>query len=711
MKHKLSLLSLASLSCFSGHTFATIQGNEVATSLPVLMAASLDIETIQVKGQINSLILSEDIDLTASSSPDMRKQLGLLPGVDINSNGMVTGIIQYRGLFSDRVRVSIDDMLIAGAGPNSMDSPLSQVTGTQGQTITVYTGIAPVSSGAETLGGAIDISDVPISFTNKSEFSFENFASIGWFNNDGESINAKIQGVNKNRYISLSMDYQSADNYEAGNSILIPSTFYDRYSVKLKGGYKTGKHYFNASAALRNTNESGTPTLAMDINYIDSYVAQFNYEFEINDNWSLSTKLFGNNNYHDMDNHSLRANINPQIHRLNSVDSQGRGLDIVLTNDRDSVISEFGLNAESRVHNSYISNPNSSTFFIDNFNEVERQLSSLYAQLTSSRAQTLAGFIDSWELGARLSNVHANADEIGTNMSMMNPNVRTLTQTFNSSDRKRNFTLIDAVAKFGVNISEGFSVQVSAGIKEKAPSYQQLYSWFPLGVSAGLADGRNYIGNLGLTHETANKIDISAYIKGENWIIIPSLYYSDIDNYIIGMPSDNQAANMIAEMQQVQAPLRWENQDATLAGFDLTYKHEFTDRFNLKVVSQYVRGKQTGEIEQDLYRLAPFTSSITLNYQLDNFEFNLISKLVSAQNKVASTQNETPTPGYGVLDLYTSYEFNRHITATFIVENILDKTYANHLSGLNRVKGSQFPTGDKLLSAGRNVGAYLTYVF
>lgn len=711
MKHTLSLLSLATLSTFSTASFATNNANQITSSLPVLMAVSMDIETIQIKGQIDSLILSEEIDLTASSSPDMRKQLSLLPGVDINSNGMVTGIIQYRGLFSDRVRVSIDDMLIAGAGPNAMDSPLSQVTGAQGQTITVFAGVAPVSIGAETLGGAIDISDMPVNFTNKTKYSFENFASLGWFSNDGESIHAKLQGVNKNSYVSVNVDYQTADNYEAGNSTLIPSTFYDRYSVKLKGGYQRGKHNFNASATVRNTNESGTPTLAMDIIFIDSYVAQVNYEYDISDTWSLSTKLYGNNNYHDMNNFSLRPNANLQMHRLNSVDSQGRGMDVVLINEQSSLVSEFGLHAESRVHNSFISNPNNLMFFIDNFNEVERNLTSIYGQIKNTESEKTVGFIDSWELGVRFSNVHADADIVGTNMTTMNPNVRALTDAFNSANRQRNFTLIDLVGKFSVDISDTFSVQVSAGIKERAPSYQQLYSWFPLGVSAGLADGRNYIGNLDLTHETANKVDFSAYIRGNNWVFIPSVYYSDIDNYIIGMPSENLAANMIAMMQQVQAPLVWENQDARLSGFDLSYKYQFSDNLNFKLVSQYVRGKQIGEIEQSLYRLAPFTTSLTVNYQFKSYEFNLISRLVSAQNKIASIQNETSTSGYGLLDLHMSYEFNRDLRATFIVENLFDKTYANHLAGFNRVGQSDLPIGEKVLGVGRNVGAYLTYVF
>ncbi|MEN8770831.1 MAG: hypothetical protein ABF267_06010, partial [Glaciecola sp.] len=86
-------------------------------------ANSTALETITVTGQHNPLLVETTLDPTQSSAPDMRDQLAQLPGLSINGNGAVSGIIQYRDMFSDRVNVQIDGSVITAAGPNGMDSP------------------------------------------------------------------------------------------------------------------------------------------------------------------------------------------------------------------------------------------------------------------------------------------------------------------------------------------------------------------------------------------------------------------------------------------------------------------------------------------------------------------------------------------------------------------------------------------------------------
>lgn len=81
-----------------------------------------------------------------------------LPGASVNRNGPLTSIAQYRGLFGDRVNTLVDGVRISQAGPNSMDSPLSYIAASQLDNLTLYRGIAPVSSGIETIGGTIEAS-------------------------------------------------------------------------------------------------------------------------------------------------------------------------------------------------------------------------------------------------------------------------------------------------------------------------------------------------------------------------------------------------------------------------------------------------------------------------------------------------------------------------------------------------------------------------
>ncbi len=711
------LASTFALSTLSVAMFSHAQSSSLlvpmcaTTALNMAAVSSLDIEKIQVTGEINSLILSSNIDLASSSSPDLRKQIDLLPSLDINSNGRVTGVLQYRGLFSDRVNVRVDSASIAGAGPNAMDSPLSHVIGTAGQTIKIYNGIAPVSADAETLGGAIDIVDTAPLYTNSANYEHSGLASFGLFSNDGELLSAQFQSVNKSSYFAINADTQEGNNYKTGDNRIVPSTFYDRYGVKLRAGLKIDKHEFDWSISARNTDESGTPSLAMDIIYIDSLVASMKYRYQIDTEWALKSHIYGNNNEHGMNNFSFRPNNNLIRHRLNTVDSQGRGLDLVLSHSGDVWESEYGVNTKLTTHNSFITNPNNAAFFINNFDEVERDLFSVYAQTGQKSLADNEQQFDAWQVGARYSRVNASANPIGSNMAMMNPNIRNLRDAFNAADRALDFSLLDLVAKSSFVVNSSMKLQFSAGIKEKAPSYQQLYTWFPLGISAGLADGRNYIGNLDLGKETAIKFDLSALIEGENWRLIPNMFVSNINDYIIGMPSENSSANAIAMMNSIPAPLQWENQDARIVGFDISYQYRFNDALNLNFVSQFLRGKQLGELEQNLYRLSPVSANVTLDWNKDNYQVMLIANLVGAQNKVAQIQNETPTSGYGTLDIQASYEFENGLKLSILVENMLNKAYASHLGGINRVGQTDIAIGEKLPSAGRNLGAFVQYMF
>ena len=117
-----------------------------------------NIEVITISNQRhNSLSENQSFAQGKTTEPDLASWLASVPGANINSNGPVTGVAQYRGLFGDRVSTTIDGQPVIGAGPNAMDTPLSYSTPLIVDSMTVYRGIAPVSAGINTLGGAIDI--------------------------------------------------------------------------------------------------------------------------------------------------------------------------------------------------------------------------------------------------------------------------------------------------------------------------------------------------------------------------------------------------------------------------------------------------------------------------------------------------------------------------------------------------------------------------
>ena len=86
-----------------------------------------DIEVITITNQRHHVGLdnNESYAQGKTTEPDLANWLTSVPGANVNSNGPVTGIAQYRGLYGDRLSATLNGHTIIGAGPNAMDTPLS----------------------------------------------------------------------------------------------------------------------------------------------------------------------------------------------------------------------------------------------------------------------------------------------------------------------------------------------------------------------------------------------------------------------------------------------------------------------------------------------------------------------------------------------------------------------------------------------------------
>jgi iron complex outermembrane receptor protein len=691
-----SLIASALLLSFSASNFAN-ETNEI--------------ERLEVVGQINTGLMESEIALANTSAPDLRSQLSQLPGVSVNGNGLLSGIIQYRGLFGDRLKVKIDGVEIAGAGPNAMDSPLSHALGNR-QDLVLYQGIAPVSVGYETLAGAIVIKDASPTFSDTNEWQTASSLSGSWFsNNEAKMLGINVASANAQSYVSFQGQYQDADNYESGNGQEVPSTFYERSGLKFSAGKHTDDYEIDFLIGSRNTNESGTPALAMDITFVDSLWYKLAVAKNISADWKAKVKVFGNQNEHIMRNFDLRPAPDLSAYRENEVDSEAIGGDLDLIQDAGANNWRFGASYYSQSNNSRITNPNNAAFFIQNFNNIQREVTSLYAEYD------IAAITDDdihWQIGSRFSNIGYDADDVGSNMVMMNPNVASLVSEFNQADRDLSFALLDIVIKAEAKINESLQATLSLGQKERAPVYSELYTWFPLGVSAGLADGRNYLGNLDLKKESAAQIDLGLQLQHDGLTIMGNLFYQNIDNYIIGVPSSNMPANMISAMMGAQQPLQWNNRSAKLKGADLYLSKIIGSHWQATASAQWVQGELTEAIDGErypLYRIAPVSGNIALHWNKNDLNLSLVLNVAAAQDEVSSLQNETETAGYGVWNLNARYQVSSALSLSLVAENLLDKEYAQHLGGVNRVSGSEIAIGQKVPEIGRNIGLYAEYTF
>lgn len=686
MKTKLTLAATAVVAAFSAPTFA-----------------DHDIETITITGHKSKQALSTEIATGNTINPDAASWLEVVPGAGVNRNGQLSGIAQYRGLYGDRVSVKMSGQHLVGAGPNAMDTPLSYATPIMIDSMTVYRGIAPVHAGTDTLGGAIDVQLQQAQFSGRSNQVVSGNVQAG-FNQQGDAKSyAGVVNVAAKDYGVLAYFSQhEGDNVEDGAGRVIPSTFFDKLQYGTDLRVKTTRGKVGLSYAKTETDNSGTAALPMDIEYIDADRVTLSGQQQFND-WQLDWSIGYLDAVHGMDNHTMRANSKPMMYRLNTADVEATDFKFQALTTTALGELMIGLDGYVAKHNSIITSAANPMFNVKNFYDVKDDKLSLYTHLDTKLNTGQLG------LGLRVKYNGADAGDVSHHMAMMNPNIKALQMAFNQADKSQSEVNFDLVANWTMAIAQHSQVLIGAAVKQKAPSYQERYLWLPMQATAGLADGRTYIGNIVLESETAYQLNAGISIEEANFAIAPNLFYQKIDDYIQGTVSTNMPANMVSNMMTGMMPLQFNNLDAELYGIDMTARYNASRDLIFTGVASYVRGERT-DINDDLYRISAPNVKLNASYYGADWQANLAWQVFAKQDKVAKLNNEQSSAGYGLVNASAIYYLGG-LSVEIGVNNLFDKQYADHIAGTNRVMMAEVARGQKLPGTGRDLYLKLDYQF
>lgn len=656
-----------------------------------------------------------DVADTEEVNPDSAALLRRAPGANVNGNGPLTGIAQYRGMYGNRIGVAVDGAVIGAGGPNWMDPPLSYAPAALLESLEVYRGIAPVGAGQETIGGAI------IATTWSGDFaSGEAVETSGRLRAGGQPVNdawlvsAAVAAANQNHRVKIAGLQEQANDAEFNGGEILP-TEYDRQRYDFGYGYRRGGHTLQLNFARNETGDSGTPALPMDIQYIDSDLASLHYEFDAA-SWTLKGKLYYSQIDHGMTNYHLRqAPATAGMWRRNI--ASGENLGFKLDGERKDSRGSWsvGIDGHGEEHNSDIDNPNTPAFFVVNFNDATRELVGLFVERQQNFNQQWLG-----EFGLRYNHVEMDANTVdGTPArmagSMMMASGQSLRENFNGANRKQSDNNIDWVAKVYYQANDTLSYYAGVARKTRSPSYQERYLWLPLEATAGLADGRTYTGNIKLDAETAHEIELGFDYQAARLTLSPRIFFRDIEDYIQGTETSNTNAVMFVSMMNNMngtsnaPPLEFNNVDARLYGFDMDWAYQLSVQWSLSGVVNYVRGERD-DIDDNLYRIAPLNTTLAVNYQRARWQATLEGTLYDTQDKVSATNSEQETAGYGVLNARGYWQVSSAARLSFGVDNLQDKKYRDHLGGYNRVRGNDdIAPGERLPAYGRNVFARVDY--
>jgi iron complex outermembrane receptor protein len=642
----------------------------------------------------------QGINLDLTSSPDASALLRQVPGASFNTNGPLTTLPQYRGMVSQRLSIAVDGHQTISGGPNLMDPPLQYAPAALLSELTVTRGISPISAAPQSIGGHIDAKlwEGEFSESDSAKTSGRLITGVQSVDNSYQ-VAAMAAAANKNHKIAITLLQEQGDDAEFDGGEISP-TEYERQRAGIQYTWQTEQQEFNIRYSNNNTDDAGTPVLPMDIEYIDSEMVNLDYAINL-DNWRLSASFTDTDVEHSMSNFHLRKPPVPARWRANLATAAGTSFGLKAESLDETGGWTVGIDGSEETHDSDISNPNNGMFFVRNFNNAEQELLSAYLerqQVINEELKITAGI--------RTSKITADADQVGSSMAMMIPMVATLQNNFNSADRDQTYNNVDAMARLDYQASETVSYTAAISHKNRAPVYQELYLWLPLQATAGLADGKNYIGNVNLESETSEEIELGFDLTGDKFFIAPRIFYRNVDDYIQGTASTNMAANMVSNMMAGDPnPLQFNNVDARMYGLDIEWQYLVSDHWQLQGTVNYVRGElRSGD--DDLYRIAPPSARISAQYNShSNWNIEFTGMAFAKQDNVADFNNETGTSGYALFDITGSIALSENFSINAGVNNLFDRDYNDHLAGVNRANGSDVAVGDRLPGYGRNVFA------
>ncbi len=664
----------------------------------------LTVEEIVVLGRSVSTS-STRIEVEREMLVDSSAVLKDIPGANVNSNGLITGIAQYRGMYGDRVAVTIDQLGVISGGPNAMDTPLSYMSPMITKDLVLERGIASVSVAPESIGGYInttlargEFSDGPVGLSGALGTRYAG-------NGDVSTSAGRLTLANDRHRVSLVTEFDDANDIATPVGKIRPSRL-NRERYDLSYGFAGSDKHLLVYAGSLDTTDSGTPALPMDIRFIDSDLFGLQFGANLSESLKVEARFAYNDVAHLMDNLTLRAAPVPMLRRQNLAHGSGSQFHLAGLFDMDRSTLRFGVDGSMADHDSVITNPDMAMFQVNNFTAIERDILGVFAEWKRSLE------LSNLEIGLRYKQIDADAGVVGA-MGMPTPmatNVQLLADAFNAANRDRSWDSLDAVFKYRYAMSDRTEWIFELGSKTRAPSYQELYLWLPLQATGGLADGRSYVGNLDLDQERSKEIVAGLTSSIGRVSLSPQVFFRKVDNYIQGIPATDMTANMVTTMMTGAPALQFSNVDAEIWGADIAWKIDLTDKWYIDGIASYSRGKRT-DVSDNLYRLAPFNGSIGLAYVSESWSIKPEIMFYAKQDKVSAFNDERATPGYELVNIAFDWSPLQSLRLEARIDNLLDETYQDHLVGINRAMGSDIAVGQRFYGAERTLSAGVIFSF
>jgi iron complex outermembrane receptor protein len=231
---------------------------------------------------------------------------------------------------------------------------------------------------------------------------------------------------------------------------------------------------------------------------------------------------------------------------------------------------------------------------------------------------------------------------------------------------------------FSVGIFSKFAINIQTGLwfgrARRSGSLTERYiNYFPVGN-----DPYEMVGNPLLNPEVNNQTDLTFKWTGKKTAINVDLFASYLQDYISSL-IDSTLSPRLPTSPGVR---QFRNFDAAVkTGFEINWKQELALGLHHQMGIAYTRAKDL-ERDEPLPEIAPLDFRYTIggSYMNARLRPEATIRHVLEQSRISKEFGETTTPAFTLLDVNLMFEFSRKIRFNAGVNNLLNKTYYEHLN-------------------------------
>lgn len=223
---------------------------------------------------------------------------------------------------------------------------------------------------------------------------------------------------------------------------------------------------------------------------------------------------------------------------------------------------------------------------------------------------------------------------------------------------------------------------------------------FDLGQVGPRPGNRFNVINTNIKPETVHTLDIGWKHFGQNWTIDIAAFYSEFNDKIASVETEELTANgeIIVQSQNIN--------DVNLYGLESSVTYEIDEHSEFQAVINYTWGEESsrGGSSEPADRVPPLNGFIGYKRQInDKWDINPKIIYAATQNRLSARDvrdariNPNGTGGFVTYNIYATWKLTPEANFRFGLENIFDKKYREHGSGLE--------------AAGRNLHTSFNYLF